>query len=163
MAYSSAKQGWYKPVYPEKFIQQVKESKTVMNSTRFVDGNLEIQYKSSLEYKAIKYADFNKFIIKYSLEPFPVKYLKPTDGKFHRYFVDLYIEFSSGDKFLVEIKSSSETKEPRKPSKKTQKALMNYQKALETWYINCAKWEAAKKFATLNNMKFIILTELELK
>ena len=161
--YNSAKQGWYKVLNKQKFIMQTNESKSVMNSVRINEGNLEINFKSGLEYKAIKYFDMNKFVNKWSLEPFAVKYYKPTTGKFHRYFVDFFIEFENNQKFLVEIKSSGETIEPKKPSKKTQKAILNYQKALQTYIVNQAKWKAATEFAESNNMRFIVLTEKELK
>lgn len=147
--------GWYKLLNPEKFIIPIDE---YMQS--YKDGC--VNYKSKLELKAIKYCDYNKFVTKYSLEPFAIKYLKPTDGKIHRYYIDLFIEFSTGKKFLVEIKPFSETKYPTKPKKQTQKTIMNYQKAIMTFAINESKWEAAKEFANSHNMKFIILTEKEL-
>jgi len=111
----------------------------------------------------VKYCDFNKHIISWSLEPLNIPYLKPSDGKIHRYYVDFFIEFSSKDKFLVEVKPKSETIPPRKPSKNTQKAQDNYQKALLTYAVNKAKWEAAEKFAKENGMRFIIITEEQLK
>ncbi len=160
MAYKSAKRGWYRLLNPNKYIPQLDKH---MNSTRINENSLEIEYKSSLELKAIRFCDFNKHIVKWSSEMFHIKYIKPTDGKQHRYYVDLFIEFVDGSKFLVEIKSSSETKEPRKPSKKTVKAINNYQKALETWYTNNAKWDACKQFCKERGIKFLILTENELK
>ena len=160
--YNSAKQGWYKVLNKQKFIMPTNESKGVMNSVRINEGNLEINFKSGLEYKAIKYFDMNKYVVYYGLEPFAIKYYKPTTGKFHRYFVDFFIEFENNQKFLVEIKSSGETIEPKKPSKKTQKAILNYQKALQTYIVNQAKWDAATKFCKEKGLKFIILTEKEL-
>ena len=44
--------------------------------------------------------DINKYIKKWSLEPFSIQYYKPTTKKFHRYFVDLYIEFENNQKFI---------------------------------------------------------------
>lgn len=163
MAYNSAKQGWYTVLNIKKFIMQTNESNSVMKSVRRNGENLEINYKSGLELKAIKYADMNKFVQKWSLEPFSIQYLKPTTGKIHRYFVDMYIEFENNQKFLVEIKSSGETVEPKRPSKKTQKAILNYQKALQTYAVNKAKWSACEQFCKEKGMKFIILTEKELK
>ena len=163
MNYRSAKKGWMKVLNKSKLVMQTNESKSIMNSVRINEGNLEINFKSGLELKAIKYFDMNKFVNKFSLEPFAIKYYKPTSGKFHRYFVDFFVEFENNQKFLVEIKSSGETIEPKKPSKKTQKAILNYQKALQTYIVNQAKWKAATEFAESNNMRFIILTEKELK
>jgi hypothetical protein len=122
----------------------------------------QVQFKSGLELSAIKYCDFNKHIVKFSLEPFSIQYLKPTTGKYHRYFIDLFLEFSTGQKFIVEIKSKGETVPPQKPKRKTDKSIMNYQKALQTYAINCAKWKAAKIWAEERNMKFIFLTEDQL-
>jgi len=122
-----------------------------------------IEYKSSLELNAFRYADFNKHIVRFSVEPFNIKYLKPSDGLLHRYYVDMFLEFEGGHKFIVEIKSFNETILPKKSKKFTQKRERNYNKSMQTYAINTAKWDAARKFAELNNMQFIILTEKELK
>lgn len=161
--YKSAKQGWYKLLNQDKLILPTLESQSVMKSFKVQDEKYLINYKSSLELSCLRYCDYNKHIVKFSLEPFAIQYLKPTDGKMHRYFVDFYIEFSTGDRFLVEIKSSGETVPPNIPKKKTQKAVFNYNNALQTFAVNTAKWDAAKKFAVQQKMKFIILTENELK
>ena len=161
--YNSAKQGWYRVLNPNKFINQMQESKTVMKSTRIVEGFLEINFKSSLELRCIRYCDMNIHITKFSLEPFCIPYLSPKDGKIHRYFIDFFIEFSNGQKFLVEVKSSGETVSPKIPGKKTEKAILNYQKALQTFAVNTAKWESAKSFCKEKGLTFIILTEKELK
>lgn len=148
-------QGWYEILNPHKFVKPIDE-----HMKSYKDGH--VNFKSRLELKAIKYADFNKHIVKWSLEPFHVKYLKPTDGKVHRYFIDLFLEFSTGDRFLVEIKSKNETQPPKQPKNKTQKSLVNYQRALQTYAVNEAKWKAAREFAETKGMNFIILTEDEL-
>ena len=124
--------------------------------------NGTVNYKSSLELKAMRYADYNKHIVKWSLEPFSIKYVKPMDGKVHRYYIDFFFEFSTGQKFLVEIKSKGETKPPRLPRNNSAKSQSNYQRALMTYSTNTAKWKAAKEFCAQNNTQFIILTEKEL-
>ena len=153
--YKNVKQGWYRLLNPEKFIKPIDE---LMKS--YKDGH--VNYKSSLELKAVRYADWNKDVVKWSLEPFPIQYLKPTTGKFHRYYIDLVLEFRNSEKFLVEIKPLSQTKPPTKPRKNTSKAQLNYARALETYLVNQAKWAAAKSFGETNGFKFIILTEKEL-
>lgn len=163
MAYKSAKQGWYKVLNPSKFIMQTNESKSVMKSVRMNEGCLEVNFKSSLELKCFKYCDINKYIKKWSLEPFCIPYLSPKDGKIHRYFIDFFIEFSNGQKFLVEVKSFNETREPKIPGKKSEKALLNYQKALLTYAVNKSKWDSATQFCKEKGLTFIILTENELK
>lgn len=153
--YKNVKQGWYRLLNPEKFIKPIDE---LMKS--YKDGH--VNYKSSLELKAVRYADWNKDVVKWSLEPFPIRYLKPSTGKFHRYYIDLVLEFRNSEKFLVEIKPFSQTKPPVKPRKNTPKAQLNYARNLETYLINQAKWAAAKSFGKTNGFKFIILTEKEL-
>lgn len=153
--YKNVKQGWYRLLNPEKFIKPIDE---LMKS--YKDGH--VNYKSSLELKAVRYADWNKDVVKWSLEPFPIQYLKPSTGKFHRYYIDLVLEFRNSEKFLVEIKPLSQTKPPVKPRKNTPKAQLNYARNLETYLINQAKWAAAKSFGKTNGFKFIILTEKEL-
>lgn len=153
--YRNVKQGWYRMLNPEKFIKPIDE---LMKS--YKDGH--VNYKSSLELKAIRYCDWNSNVNKWSLEPFAIQYLKPTTGKFHRYYIDLVIEFNNSEKFLVEVKPFSQTKAPTKPRKLTDKSKLNYARNLETWLINQAKWTAAKEFCRVNGFKFIILTEKEL-
>ena len=128
----------------------------------FNESNMAIEYKSSLELKSFRYCDANPKIKRFSVEPFAIPYIKPTDNKKHRYYIDIFIEFESGAKFLVEVKSSGETRPPRKPNKLTHKSERNYRRALQTWHINSAKWEAAKKFCETHDMGFVFLTEKEL-
>ena len=153
------KTGWYRVLNREKVIRPLDEH---MCSFKEDGNNTYVMYRSSLELKAIRYADFNKHVVKFSLEPYPIKYVKPTDGKVHRYFVDMFLEFSSGHKILVEIKSKGETMPPKKPSKNTAKSMMNFQKAVQTYSINQAKWASAKLFAEANSMQFVVITEDEL-
>lgn len=153
--YRNVKQGWYRLLNPEKFIKPIDE---LMKS--YKDGH--VNYKSSLELRAIRYCDWNSNVNKWSLEPFAIQYLKPTTGKFHRYYIDLVIEFNNSEKFLVEVKPFSQTKPPKKPRKLTDKSKLNYVRSMETWLINQAKWTAAKQFCEANGFKFIILTEKEL-
>ena len=163
MSYKSAKNGWYKVLNKQKFIIPVNESVKVMKSYKVIDEEILVNYRSGLELKCLRYCDLNKYVNKWSLEPFCIPYVSPVDNKMHRYFIDFFIEFQNGQKFLVEVKSSGETREPKKPGKKTEKAILNYQKALQTFAVNTAKWKAATQFCQDKGMTFIILTENELK
>lgn len=154
--YRSAKQGLYRIVNLHKFIKPLDEH---MNS--YKDGHCV--YKSSLELSALKYCDGNPKIIKWSLEPFPIHYIKPSTGKKHRYYIDFFIEFQNNEQFLVEIKSHSETIQPKEPKKKTKKSIYNYQRKVVNYLINKAKWQAAEQFCKENGFKFIILTEKQLQ
>jgi len=120
------------------------------------DGS-RVEYKSSLELSAFRYFDFNPIVKKWSLEPFGIPYISPLDGKQHRYFIDAFVEFISGDKFLVEIKCEAETKKPIKP--RSAKQARFYQDKLKTFIINTAKWKQASAFCTKKGLNFLILTE----
>lgn len=160
-----SRKGWYKLTYPHKFIKPVDN---YMKSFRIIGDEFYVEYKSRLEYRAFKYADLNPKIEQWSIEPFPIKYIKPTDGKYHRYYIDMVIKFKNGSIFLVEVKPHSQTKPPRKPKgfkdgKATQKGLNRYKSDTVTYMINRAKWDAAEKLCEQKNFKFITLTENELK
>lgn len=153
MAKYNSKKGWYKIQNTGKFIKPLDE---YMESTKKLDDGIFIQYKSSLERIAFRYADINPKIKYFSIEPFFIPYVKPTDNRIHRYFIDLYLEFVTGDKFLVEVKTYQETIKPTKKSKA-------YVEQMQTFLINTCKWKSASEFARKRGMKFIILTEKELK
>lgn len=157
--YKSAKNGWYKVINPEKVI---KPADNYMKSFIIEENTIKLNYKSSLELKCLRYCDMNIHVKCYGLEPFCIPYLSAKDGKIHRYFIDFFIEFSNGQKFLVEVKSSGETREPKMPGKKTEKAILNYQKALQTYAVNKSKWASATQFCKEKGLTFIILTEKEL-
>lgn len=155
----NSKKGWYKIQNVEKFIKPLDE---YMESTKRNDSGTFIQYKSRLERIAFHYADINPKIKYFSIEPFFISYIKPTDNKVHRYYIDMFIEFVTGDKFLVEVKSFNETQAPQKPKNKSNKYMSVYKDRLEIYLTNSSKWRSAEQFAKSKNMKFIILTEKEL-
>jgi len=139
------KQGYYKPKNKEKWVV-----------TNTFDG-MGLKYRSSWELKFFKYIDNNKNIIKCNSEGLKIPYYNPVKKRISNYYVDFTIQTSKGDIFLIEIKPYKETKKPRKS-----KNLKSYKKRLETYLINQAKWEYAKKFAEAKGYKFVILTEKEL-
>lgn len=148
------KQGWYRLSNPEKFMKPFDES---MKSYR--EGH--VNYKSSMELKAFKFQDTSNTIIQWSQEPFSVPYLKPTTGKFHKYYIDMFIVTSKGN-FLVEIKPKSATKPPTKPKKPNQRNIQAYRENIQEYQINQSKWKAQREFQERNNQKFVIFTEDQL-
>lgn len=134
-------QGYYTPKHPEKYI-----------------GDLtKIRYMSSWELHLHEFLDNNVNVIKWSSEPFPIPYVKPTDNKVHRYYVDYYIEYKTraGEirKELIEVKPKKETR----PSKSRNPQTRLYESL--TFEINKAKWQAAMLFAKQHGMTFRIITE----
>jgi len=99
----------------------------------------------------------NDNIVKVNCEGIKIPYLSPLDNKFHNYYMDFIIKLSDGRVFLIEIKPYSQTIPPKEG-----KNPKTYQNAIKTYIINQAKWEAAKKVATLKGWHFKIITEKEL-
>lgn len=140
------KQGYYKCINPQKY-----------------NGNVDnIVYRSGLECNYFRYFDLNKNVLKWSSEEIQIPYIG-LDGKTHRYFVDVWVEVKKKDgsvqQIICEIKPEDFLKEP-KPLKRVTKQWKN---RYATYLTNMAKFEAAEKFAEKTGMKFIILTERDLK
>jgi len=79
--------------------------------------------------------------------------------------MDAMMETKDGKIWLIEIKPFKETqppKPPRKNAKNPQKAQQYYLKAIETYAINQAKWEAAETLCKEKGWIFKIITEKEL-
>lgn len=122
--------------------------------------------RSSWERKFFIRCDTDPAILKWASERTIVRYLCPTDGAWHRYYVDVKItvkERTGAIKtYLTEIKPLVQTKEPRVPRTKTPKARARYITECRTYAKNQAKWAAARKFCEARGWEFIILTENEL-
>ncbi|KKL07727.1 hypothetical protein LCGC14_2583100, partial [marine sediment metagenome] len=105
-----------------------------------------------------QFLDNNPNILRWSSEEFYIPYIKPTDGKPHRYFPDYWIEYKNRDGEIVqevlEVKPSNQVY----PSQK--KRLTNYDRV--TYAINVSKWKAATEFCKKRGVKFRILTEKQI-
>lgn len=71
------------------------------------------------------------------------------DQKTHIYYPDFFIELDNGDRWVVEIKPSNQTRAPREDNAY----------AMREWIKNNFKWSAAREFCGERGMKFMILTE----
>lgn len=90
-----------------------------------------------------------------------VPYRCKTDGRAHRYFVDLYVKFKSGEEYLIEIKPASQVKEPKmKPKGRQTKRFL---REVMTYTKNLSKWDAARCFCESRGWHFEIWTEVSLK
>lgn len=144
----SYRQGYFKPSRPEKY-----------------KGNANnIFYRSSWEKKMFSYCDQKNNILKWNSEEIVIPYISPMDGQWHRYFVDLWIQFrdKNGEvkEKIIEIKPSKETQQPKLP--RSGRKTKRYLREAETYAKNSAKWKAAKEYADKRNMEFQVLTEYEL-
>jgi len=132
------------------------------NNTKY-NGKYPIIYRSSLELRFMKICDSSPSVLSWSSESYIVNYVSPKDGKSHRYYPDFVIKAKNADNYVenivIEIKPDSQTRAPIPPSNISKKGLINYNKKVLDWYINKAKWEAAKRESSLNGSKFMIITE----
>ena len=143
----SIRQGYFKPAFPEKY----------------VGDPTQIIFRSSWEFKFLKWCDHSPTVIKYSSEPVGIPYYSPLDKRGHTYYIDFYVvtKDSEGreESWLIEIKPDKYTKPPTAPDRMTNKQTANYVYAAKQYIVNQAKFEAAKEFASVRGLKFGIITE----
>lgn len=143
---NGTRRGFFKPSHPEKY-----------------EGNVDsIIYRSGMELRLMKHLDTHPSIIKWSSEETVIPYVKPTDGKVHRYFVDFKItrKLKTGEirVCLAEVKWSSATAPPKTPKKKTRRFFAEQ----VAWQVNQAKWAEAKKVCERNGWEWFLITEKQL-
>jgi len=140
-------QGYFKPAHPEKYIGDLNQ----------------IVFRSSWEFKFLKWCDLSPTILKYSSEPVGIPYFSPLDKRGHIYYVDFYIVTKDHDgkekAWLIEVKPDKYTKPPIAPTRMTDKQTANYIYAAKQFILNQAKFEAAKAFAATRGINFGIITE----
>lgn len=127
-----------------------------INPAKYVGNPNNIFFRSSWELTVLKFFDKSNAVIRYASEEIVVPYVSPKDGKVHRYFPDFYVELINAqqviEKWLVEVKPLKETDH--------QFAKTVYDKMAVA--INEAKWNAAKKFCSMNGLQFKVITELDI-
>lgn len=144
-----AYRGRYKPKNPSKY-----------------DGDpTNIIYRSLLERRFMVYCDTNNAILKWSSEEVVIPYVSPIDNRWHRYFVDFWVQYRDGSgalrSSLIEVKPASQTKEPKRlPT--GQKPTRRFLNEVMTWGVNQAKWKAATEYCSDRKWDFKILTEKDL-
>jgi hypothetical protein len=118
-----------------------------------------IKYRSRWEYHVMKMFDDNPNVISWANEPFPIMYLSPVDGIWHRYFPDFYVYLRKRDgsyvKGLIEVKPKMQTEMPRVRKRKSKRSLIE----AATYGVNEAKWAAATAFAHERGWFFQLMTE----
>ena len=131
---------------------------TPRNPEKYVGDPAKIRYMSSWELQFDRFLDGNPNILRWSSECVAIPYVKPTDGKIHRYYPDYWIEYINKDgeviQELIEIKPKSQA------GGKSVGRMTLYEKA--QYAINLAKWESCKRFCDQRGIVFRILTEDEL-
>lgn len=138
--------GIFKPKYPKKY-----------------KGNpTNIIYRSLYELKLMTYLDKNVNVLEWASEEFFIPYKSPIDGKLHRYFPDFWVKKINNqgliETVVIEVKPQKQTIAPI-PKNIITNAYIN---EVQTWGINQAKWEAANKYCSSKDWKFMLVTEKEL-
>jgi len=135
---------------------------TPKNPQKYRGDVNNIIFRSSWEYKLMKFLDENPGVLEYGSEEIIVPYISPLDGRIHRYFVDFYVKLrdSSGKikTYIIEVKPYSQTQPPVQKKRVTPA----YIKECQNYAVNQAKWRAAEKFAEINGIIFKVFTEKEL-
>lgn len=135
-------QGYYSPKNPHKYIGDITK----------------IVFRSSWEFKFLRFCDDEPNILRYSSEPIAIPYYNPIDHKVHRYYVDFFIEQKLDgtrvQRWLVEVKPLRHFQMPKKPKKESLKSLENYMGAVKRYIVNIEKFKAAKNFAKKQSIMF---------
>ena len=129
------------------------------NRDKYDGDPTKIMYRSLWERQSFRWCDNNSDIKSWSSESVVVPYKSATDGKMHRYFVDLKITFNNGNTVLVEIKPKRQTKPPKKKARVTRR----YMSEVMTYSTNISKWTFAEEYAKDRGWEFQIWTEDTLK
>jgi hypothetical protein len=141
------KSGLYAPMNPDKYIGDIHN----------------IIYRSSWEYRFCTYCDTNESILKWSSEPMAIDYYNPLDKKDHKYNVDFYIKVLSEDgeekEWIIEIKPERQTQKPIYEGNMTLTKLKSYNRNMQIWITNQAKFKAAKEWAERRGFKFGVIDE----
>jgi hypothetical protein len=141
------KSGKYSPRNPDKYIGDIHN----------------IIYRSSWEYRFCIYCDNNDSILKWSSEPVAIDYYNPLDKKDHKYNVDFYIKVQREDQteqdWIIEIKPENQTKKPIYEGVNTLAKLKSYNRNMQIWITNQAKFKAAKLWAEKRGYKFGVVDE----
>ena len=134
----------------------------IINAAKYRGNINQIIYRSSWEFKFMRWCDTNPSVMEWGSETMIIPYKSPVDNKIHRYFVDFYIKVKDRQsvigKYLVEIKPEKFTKPPVIPKRQTKRFIDE----VFQYGVNQSKWKAADEYCLNHGMKFLVLTEKDL-
>ena len=136
------------------------------NYKKYKGDPTNIIYRSLWEKKFMHWCDKNENVMEWGSEEIIIPYRSPVDNRIHRYFPDFYVKARTRTgklaKSIIEIKPYAQTQQPKRPVKKV-KVTRSYLSEVKTFAVNNAKWRAADSYCKDRQMKFMILTEKELR
>lgn len=120
-------------------------------------GNAQnILFRSSWELTVMKFFDNSTSVSRWASEEVHLPYISPKDGRVHQYYPDFLFEMINAnqeiERWLVEVKPLKETSIEHAKTAYDRVALA----------VNEAKWKAAEMFCQVNNLKFKVITELDI-
>lgn len=161
--------------FTEKVIIRMKNSRNSNGTNKAYSGKFvpknpqkykgdfnNITYRSSWECRVMNWLDKREDVLSWGSEEVVIPYISPVDGKYHRYFVDFYVQVKKKDDtiqtLLLEVKPYKQTLEPAKKSRVTKQ----YINEVVTYGINQSKWKAAEEYCADRGWSFKVLTEYDL-
>lgn len=133
------------------------------NPQKYKGDCTNIVYRSSYELKMFEHCDLTENVLEWRSEEFFIPYVSPIDGKYHRYFPDVFLKYKDANgnirKVVIEIKPYKDLIEPEKNPKRRTKS---WAYKVQNWVKNNAKWEAAKKMCLEKGWEFRVFSEKEL-
>jgi hypothetical protein len=138
------------------------------NPVKYLGDLNKVIFRSSWEYKVMRYCDLSPHIKEWSSEPIGIKYISPIDNKDHRYYIYFYINVTKPNgesiKYLAEVKPTKDyLNKPVLEGRKTPKKLSRYVEEMKTYIINNAKFHSAEIYAKGLGMVFITINENNIK
>lgn len=146
-----------------RYVQIKNFYDALQNPQKYCGATKQVEMRSSYEIKYAIRLDNSPYVAKWSSEDIVIKYKKP-DGRYHNYYTDFYIKFTSGKEYIIEVKPLTQTKQPI-PTE--YKSTISYKRAAYTFAVNMAKWKATEQYcieerAKGRRIQFGIVTESEL-
>ena len=151
--------------------RRYKQGRYLLQNPNKYIGHVPVLYRSSWEFAFCRFCDMNEKIRRWSAEGIEIPYQisnKLGQIETHRYYPDFYLEMTNNDpekyeRILIEIKPKSEIAPPVPPKKQTLKMLENYEYSLMTYKKNLHKWAFTREWCEKRHIKFVIITEDDLK
>lgn len=132
---------------------------TPQNPSKYRGDVTNIVYRSLWERQVFRWLDEQTTVQSWSSEEVVIPYRCKTDGKVHRYFVDIKMHLTDGTTYIIEIKPKKETIPPVNPGRKTKRYITE----VMTYAKNISKWKAAEEYAADRGWIFQIWHEDILK
>ena len=123
-------------------------------------------FKSRMEARVFRWLDLNANVIRWGYEIIDIPYLFQVDGRMHTYITDIYCEIrgnnSKVNRYILEVKPVKETLPP-KPANNSPKSKARYQREMFVYIKNSDKWEATRRFCDSKGIKFVEVTDEDIK